>query len=51
MRTIVVVGLIAGAVAIFAPDQGAELMRSAVHGFGWGIGREVAHKTFGHHRW
>jgi hypothetical protein len=45
------VGLIAGAVAVFAPDKGAGLMRSAVHGFGWGIGREVAHSMFGHRRW
>jgi hypothetical protein len=51
MRTLVMVGLIAGAVAVFAPDKGAGLMRSAVHGFGWGIGREVAHSMFGHHRW
>jgi hypothetical protein len=50
MRTLVVVGLLAGAVAVFAPDEGAGLMRSVVHGLGWGIGREVAHKTFGHHR-
>jgi hypothetical protein len=51
MRTLVLVGLIAGAVAIFAPNQGAGLMSSAVHGFGWGIGREVAHNMFAHHRW
>ena len=51
MRTLVIVGLVAGAVAIFAPDQAAGLMHSAVHGFGWGIGREVAHSMFGRHRW
>jgi hypothetical protein len=51
MRTLVIVGLIAGAVAVFAPDQGTGLMRSVAHGFGWGIGREVAHNMFGHHRW
>ena len=51
MRTLVIVGLIAGAVAILEPDQGAGLMRSAVHGFGWGIGRELADNMFGHHRW
>jgi hypothetical protein len=45
MRTLVVVGLLAGAVAVFAPDEGAGLMRSVVHGLGWGIGREVAHNT------
>jgi hypothetical protein len=50
MRTLVVVGLLAGAVAVFAPDEGAGLMRSVVHGLGRGIGREVAHNTFGHHR-
>ena len=51
MRTLVIVGLVAGAVAVFAPDQVAGLMRSVVHRFGWGIGREVAHSMFGHHRW
>jgi uncharacterized membrane protein YeaQ/YmgE (transglycosylase-associated protein family) len=51
MRTLIIVGLIAGAVAVFAPDQDAGLMRSIVHGFGWGIGPEVAHNMFGHHRW
>ena len=51
MRTLVIVGLIAGAVAVLAPDQGAGLMRSVVHGFGWGIGSEFAHSIFGHHRW
>jgi hypothetical protein len=52
VRTLVLLGLIAGGVAVFAPDQGAGLMRSVVHGFGWGIGREVAHSLFGgHHQW
>jgi Na+-translocating ferredoxin:NAD+ oxidoreductase RnfA subunit len=51
MRPLVIAGLIVGGVAIFAPDQGAGLMRSVVHGFGWGIGREIAHSLFGHHRW
>jgi hypothetical protein len=46
MRTLVIVGLIAGGVAVFAPDQGSGLMRSVVHGFYWGIGREIAHKLF-----
>jgi hypothetical protein len=41
MRTLVMVGLIAGAVAIFAPDQGAGLMRSVVRGFGWGSGAKL----------
>jgi hypothetical protein len=48
MRTLVIVGVVAGAVAVFSPDQGAGLMRSVVHGFGWGIGREVAYSMFGH---
>ena len=43
MRLFVLVGLVVGAVAVFAPDQCAGLMRSVVHGFGWGIGREIAH--------
>ena len=46
MRTLVIVGLIGGAVAVFAPDQGAGLMRSVVHGFGWGIGRESCAQSF-----
>ena len=25
-------------------------MRSVVHGFGWGIGHEIAHSVFGHRR-
>jgi hypothetical protein len=33
-----------------APDEGAALMRSVVHGFGWGIGHEIAHSVFGHRR-
>jgi len=48
MRTLVIVCLIAGAVAVFAPDRGAGLMGLVVHGFGWGTGREVAHSMFGH---
>jgi hypothetical protein len=51
MRTLVVVGLLTGAVTVFTPDQGAGLMRSVVHGLGWGIGREVAHSMFNHHHW
>ena len=51
MRTFVIVGLIAGAVAVLAPDPGAGLMRSVVHGFGWGIGREVARNMFDHQHW
>jgi uncharacterized membrane protein YeaQ/YmgE (transglycosylase-associated protein family) len=51
VKAVVIVGLIAGAVAVFAPDQGGGLMRSVVHGLGWGIGREIAHSVFGHHRW
>jgi hypothetical protein len=50
MKTLVIVGLVAGAVAVLVPE-GTGLMRSVVHWFGWGIGREVAHKMFGHHRW
>jgi hypothetical protein len=41
MRTLVVVGLLAGAVAVFAPDEGAGLMRSVVHGLGWGSGARL----------
>ena len=32
-------------------EQGAGLMRSVVHGFGWGIGREIAHNILGHRHW
>ena len=45
---IVLAGLAVGAIAVFAPEQGAGLMRSVLQGFGWGIGREVAHDIFGH---
>ncbi len=51
MRLFVLAGLAIGAIAVFAPDQGAGLMRSVVHGFGWGIGREIAHGMFAHHHW
>jgi hypothetical protein len=51
MRALVIVGLTAGAVAVFAPAQGVGLMRSVVHGLGWGIGRAVAHNMFAHHGW
>ena len=47
MRIIVLLCLIAGAFAIVAPDQGAGLMRSIVQGFGWGLGREIAHNVLG----
>jgi hypothetical protein len=26
-------------------------MQSVVHGFGWGIGREIAHTFFCHRHW
>ena len=51
MRIIVVAGLAVGAMVVFAPEQGAGVMRSVVHGFGWGIGREIAHSFFGHRHW
>ena len=38
MRIIVLAGLAVGAIAVFAPEQGAGLMRSGVHGFGWELG-------------
>ena len=51
MRLVILAALAMGAVAVFAPSEGAGLMRSVLHGFGWGIGREVAHHMVGHHRW
>ena len=51
MRIIVLAGLAVGAIAVFAPEQGAGLMRSVVHGFGWAIGREIAHNISGHRHW
>ena len=51
MRLFILAGLAAGAIAVFAPEQGAGLMRSVVPGFGWGIGREIAHNIFGHRHW
>ncbi len=50
MRLFILAGLAAGAIAVFAPEQAGGLMRSVVHGFGWGIGREIAHNIFGHRR-
>jgi hypothetical protein len=35
------------AVALSAGD-GTALLRSVIHGFGWGIGREVAHNLVHH---
>ena len=49
MRLVLLAGLAVVAIAVFAPNEGAGLMRSVVNGFGWGIGREVAHNMFGHH--
>ena len=51
MRLVLLAGLAVVAIAVFAPNEGAGFMRSVVHGYGWGIGREVAHHMFGHHRW
>jgi hypothetical protein len=51
VRIIVLAGLAVGAIAVFAPEQGAGLMRSVVHGFGWRIGREIAHNISGHRHW
>ena len=51
VRLFILAGLAVGAIAVFAPEQGAGLMRSVVHGFGWGIGREIAHNIFGHRHW
>jgi hypothetical protein len=50
VRLFILAGLVVGAIAVFAPEQSAGLMRSVVHGFGWGIGREIANSLFGHHR-
>jgi len=35
-------------VAAVLGGDGPALMRSIVHGFGWGIGREVAHDVLRH---
>ncbi len=51
MRLSILAGLAVGRIAVFEPQQGAGLMRSVVHGFGWGIGREIAHTFFGHRHW
>jgi hypothetical protein len=50
VRLFILVRLDVDAIAVFAPDEGAALMRSVVHGFGWGIGHEIAHSVFGHRR-
>ena len=36
------------AAAVAAGGDGPALMRSILHGFGWGIGREVAHEVLRH---
>jgi len=51
MRLFILAGLAVGAIAVFAPQQGSGLTRSEVHGFGWGIGREIAHYTIGRRHW
>ena len=35
-------------IAAVTAGHGQGLMRSIVHGFGWGIGREVAHDVVKH---
>ena len=42
VRLFILVRLDVDVIAVFAPDEGAALMRSVVHGFGWGIGYEIA---------
>jgi hypothetical protein len=51
VRAVVLLCLIAGGFAIAAPEQGVGLMRSIIHGFGWGLGREITHNVFGHRGW
>jgi len=51
VRIIVLAGLAVGAIAVFAPEQGAGVMRSVAHGFGWGIGREIAHNILDRRHW
>ena len=36
VRLFIFVRLDVDAIVVFAPDEGAALMRSVVHGFGWG---------------
>jgi hypothetical protein len=51
VRLFILVRLDVDAIAVFVPDEGAALMRSVVHDFGWGIGYEIAaHSVFGHRR-
>jgi hypothetical protein len=35
-RLFILGGLVVGVIAVFAPDEGAGVTRSVVHGFGWG---------------
>jgi hypothetical protein len=39
VRLVLLAGLAVVAIAVFAPNDGAGLMRSVLHGFGWGIVR------------
>jgi hypothetical protein len=50
VRLFILVRLDGDAIAVFVPDEGAALMRSVVHGFGWWIGHEIAPSVFGHRR-
>jgi len=34
--------------AAVAGGDGSALIRASVHGFGWGVGREVAHEVLRH---
>ena len=51
VRIIVFASLAVGAIATFAPEQGAGLMRSVVHEIRWGVGREIAHNILGRRHW
>jgi hypothetical protein len=51
MRLLMVGGLILGLAAALGPQDSSELVHSVLHGFGWGVGREIANGLFGHRHW
>ncbi len=50
MRILMVGVVILGLAAAFGPQDSSGLVRSVLHGFGWGVGREIAHGLFAHRR-
>ncbi len=48
MRNFLLFGVIAAIAAFFIAGDDQQFVKSILHGFEWGIGREVAHHLFHH---